>query len=315
MAIVGVEHTGPAANEVEARLWILSADGAPVAEHAVGDPNLPGPAWDVRVLDDHSVLVLLDEPVAQGAASRAVARLYQVVADWATAPASPWSFQQTDNEAPAQSIEARALYEVDADQGVFGLVGSFLLSGQSIKHLIANFSLTTLPEDVPPQITHSETGDAGPITVQASDAIYWPEAPGGAAFITLGSAIYDGDQWSQTNVLNSTSKLIGAFQSPDEHNRTAVRLGDQLLVLAQHESQGSRVRLLSLADVTAAVVGFGADAGIDPLAMLELGSITQGEALACHGGEVCLVAGASGGSPAWDVFRVTPADDLEACGP
>lgn len=314
-AVVGVEHTGPELTEVEPRLWVIDEGGSQVSSHPIGQGQVMGPAWDVRVLDDATVIVLLDEPLAGGEASRAVVREYQTSDDWAPdSVASDWLFQQTENAAVAQSIEAHKLFDVLPDEGTFGLIGSFVLSGDSIKQLIANFSLSTLPATVPAQVTYSELGDQGQVPLQASDGVYWASAPGAPAFVAAGSAIYSDVTWSQTNILNANGKLIGAYQIKDEHNQTVTRWGDdRLMVVAEHESAGARVHLLDLAGVTAEIVE--SDGGLVLLDTLELGSATTAVSIACHAGKACLVAGSSDGAPAWFVFQRTANDLLEPCGP
>ena len=181
-AVVGAEHTGADLSVEKARLWVLSADGTDVVEHGIGTDDAPGPGWDVRVLDDQTLVTLLDEPVGDGAASRAVVRRYAPISTWMSdALTSDWSFEQTDNQNVAQSIEARRLFDVDGEAGHLGLIGTFVLSGQNIKQLIANFSLSELPDSIPAQVTYSEAGNGGQIPLQASHGLYWPAAPGGGA--------------------------------------------------------------------------------------------------------------------------------------
>jgi hypothetical protein len=308
-AIVGVEHTGAAEGAVEPRLWVLPADGAEVSAHELGQGGDHEQAWDVRVLDDDSLLLLLDEPLVQGAASRAVVRRYETNDSWSPGSlTSDWLFEQTQNAGVTQSIEAHRLMDVQPDQNTFGLIGSFLLSGKSIKQLIANFSLSTLPEAIPAQITYSELSDLGQIPLRASDGLYWAGAPGGGAFVAAGSAIYDDVTWSQVNILNGNGKLIGAYQIKDEHNHTVVRFGeDRLIVVAQHETAGARVHLLSLSDVTADVVE--TDGGLDLLDTLTFGDSSVGATLSCHAEKTCLVAGSSDGAPSWFVFHPKLSDE------
>jgi hypothetical protein len=314
-AVVGVEQIGPAVTDVAARLWVVGGDGSEVSSHAIGQGATPAPAWDVRVLDDDTLIALLDEPLAAGGASRAVVRRYQTSDTWTPdSVTADWVFEQTENEAGAQSIEARRLFDVQPEESTFGLIGSFLLVGDSIKQLIANFSLSTLPATIPAQITYSELSEQGQVILNASDGLYWDSAPGAAAFVAAGSAIYDNVTWSQTNILNANGKLIGAYQIPDEHNHTVTRFGDDhLLVVAQHESEGARVHLLDLADVTADVVE--SDGGLDLLDTLEFGGSTAAYTIACHAEKTCLVAGSSDGAPAWFVFHKSENHTLESCGP
>jgi hypothetical protein len=119
---------------------------------------------------------------------------------------------------------------------------------------------------------------------------------------------------SQTNVLNGNGKLIGTHLVKFEYNHAVTHFGDKrVIVVAQHESEGSRVRLLDLDLVTTDLVE--SDPQIVLLNTLDFGEGTAGFTISCHGQKTCLVAGSSAGAPAWFVFHKPESGDLESCGP
>jgi len=302
-------------------LWVLDDDGGEVTGHLLGSGALNRAAWDVRVRVEGSVIVLMEHALDASGASRAHVAEVHPTTDWMTSGVeSSWSVVYPDSDLNSESLQARHLLSVGDDTTALGLIGSYALAAGITKQTLAIFATDEDdPQSVETQIAYSELG----VQVAANDATYWADAPGESAFLIAGSAMYDADGlWSQLNVVNGNSKLIGAYGAANERNRSVVFVdGLRVVVAAQHEDGYGLVRLLGLDGVTEqplsedGVQGVGWKLGPEEQAVkLEFGPDTAVHGLACQVSAPCLAVGSRSGEPAWFVFHATVDDTLEPCG-
>jgi hypothetical protein len=317
VAVVGSVDTNPDTATLSPVLWIVSADGASVTTHFLVDEDSSGPAQDVIVLDDDSLMVLIDHPVGDAGTLRALVQQSSPLTDW-DAPGldHAWSFQRPASESPNEALDARRLFPVDASELRYGLVGTYSANDVIFQQAARIFDAA---EGAPGEVGLIFQQDIGVIWL-ANDALYWTNDEGVEGYLLAGSSQSDGPKHGSGNLINADNKLIGGYVSPLDETQAVALFDQDLLLVASNvhggDSEGhALVRLKGLDEVTGDPIleGEGPAEAFPQLGEVDLGSETLVYAIACQPEAACLVAGSRNGAPTW--FIVDPNDkELAVCG-